>query len=679
MATLDEYRAAFPISGLSKWAWAIILGANGLTWILAALVAAFWGPASPGYVLPAVVIAAQIGVFLCIPGVKAVVRHTFSQCLRMKIAAAFIFLLAVALAVTSTQMKGDGTLAGQVRTFLKYSTGITSFLLSVVTVFLAAGLISHDVRDKTVFSVAVKPLPRWQYVVGRWLGLVLFDAVLLGISAAIIYGVSQYLRYQTQIGTQVIDPRDRAAAENEVFASRNKVSPVPFEIEAQVRDRYRIMREAGRLDSALEDYRARSQALTEAGKAEDARKALDVEIRKQVLAPLQSAEPFPEGAPIPVEGGIVPLEARDWPTVLALWDQGMLSRQELKWQFEGISLVGAEVRGTGRVLAGRAANLRNSTVAIQFECPSQLVSHLINTGPVRVNSLDGTVLPPGPDRFWAEFNFNDQTRNEINSLVEGAEVRIVIPPTVQVSFKGTPLGAGDDDTIRGLWIAENPENPRYKYPIFRDDPSRAQSTLTFPARAVDSKGRMTVHFVNRGRSTVEIKPQDVAVMYREGGFEWNFIRGMMLVMVQLMYIAGLAVLASSFLSFAMACIVSFSLMPFTLMQGWFRDMFNTAGLTGSFVDQIIHLGRSLRCVFSDQLELNLSFPMHLAYFVLRGMSALFPDFSATSPGDAFVGGMTISWGQLGETAVVQLAIRTLLLLGFACWIFRRRELARVQV
>ena len=102
--------------------------------------------------------------------VWAVARETFAQCLRLKVAGVFIILLALTLVVMPFALKGDGTLAGRIRTLLAYGTGMTGALLSVVTILLAVGVVSGDVRERQIFIVASKPLARWQYIVGRWGG-----------------------------------------------------------------------------------------------------------------------------------------------------------------------------------------------------------------------------------------------------------------------------------------------------------------------------------------------------------------------------------------------------------------------------------------------------------------------------------------------------------------------------
>ncbi|MCK4277156.1 MAG: hypothetical protein KAX78_11610, partial [Phycisphaerae bacterium] len=91
----------------------------------------------------------------------AVTRHTFAQCLRMKIAVMFIILLGVLLAVLPAVMEGDGTLAGKIRTFLAYGLSSTQMLLILVTIFVSTAVVSWDIRTKQIFTIATKPVSRW--------------------------------------------------------------------------------------------------------------------------------------------------------------------------------------------------------------------------------------------------------------------------------------------------------------------------------------------------------------------------------------------------------------------------------------------------------------------------------------------------------------------------------------
>ena len=99
-------------------------------------------------------------------GLWTVARQTFARIVRTKTAWVFILVLSGLLIVLPYSIEGDGTLAGKIRAFLSYSTGITAVMLSVLTIFLAVDIVSSDVRRKTVFSVVCKPVARWQYILG---------------------------------------------------------------------------------------------------------------------------------------------------------------------------------------------------------------------------------------------------------------------------------------------------------------------------------------------------------------------------------------------------------------------------------------------------------------------------------------------------------------------------------
>jgi len=174
-------------------AWVVLIESAALL-----LVTGAWAlPASVGARVPnwtagasVVILIIELVTLMTIPGIRAVSVQTFRQCIRTRIGLAFIGVLAVSLAVLPLIMRGDGTLSGQIKTLLSYGTGIIAGLLALVTIFLGANIVANDIRSKHIFMTVTKPLPKWQYLLGRWMGLVMLNAVLLGLSATGLYGVS---------------------------------------------------------------------------------------------------------------------------------------------------------------------------------------------------------------------------------------------------------------------------------------------------------------------------------------------------------------------------------------------------------------------------------------------------------------------------------------------------------
>ena len=123
----------------------------------------------------------------------AVAVNMIKQALRLKIAAVFIVLLLVLLPVMGLTMTGDGTVKGLMQAFVSYGMSLTAFLLAMLTIFTTTYSLTSDVKDKQVYTVLTKPVRRFQFVLGKLLGIVILDAGLLVLFSVIIYGITIFL------------------------------------------------------------------------------------------------------------------------------------------------------------------------------------------------------------------------------------------------------------------------------------------------------------------------------------------------------------------------------------------------------------------------------------------------------------------------------------------------------
>ncbi len=149
----------------------------------------------------------------------AVARHTIAEAVRMRVALFFISLLALLIFGVPFVARGDGTLSGSVRSFMTYSFAAVSFLLALLTLFMSRSL-SDELVNRQILILMAKPLPRWQYMVGKWFGVVLFDALLLAVSAASIYGMVRYMAWTIPPR----DPLDAAQLKTEILTARHRSS-----------------------------------------------------------------------------------------------------------------------------------------------------------------------------------------------------------------------------------------------------------------------------------------------------------------------------------------------------------------------------------------------------------------------------------------------------------------------
>jgi ABC-type transport system involved in multi-copper enzyme maturation permease subunit len=108
-----------------------------------------------------------------------IARTTIAEGIRMKLAVVFILLLMLILPTLPIVSHGDGTLKGRVQSFLNYSLTATWVLLSLLTIFMSCSTLANEIKNRQIYSLASKPVPRWKVLLGKWLGIIVLDVALL--------------------------------------------------------------------------------------------------------------------------------------------------------------------------------------------------------------------------------------------------------------------------------------------------------------------------------------------------------------------------------------------------------------------------------------------------------------------------------------------------------------------
>lgn len=111
--------------------------------------------------------------------IGAVLRTTLAEGLRAKVASGFAALILISIPVFWLTSEGDGTIKGKVQMFFTYSLGFSLFLLAILTVLFSCRSLSVEIASRQIYGIVSKPIPRWQIVVGKWLGVILLDLVLI--------------------------------------------------------------------------------------------------------------------------------------------------------------------------------------------------------------------------------------------------------------------------------------------------------------------------------------------------------------------------------------------------------------------------------------------------------------------------------------------------------------------
>jgi ABC-type transport system involved in multi-copper enzyme maturation permease subunit len=124
--------------------------------------------------------------------ILAIAWLTWKAALRFKLFLVIAALLILAVVGLPLVIKDDGTAQGFTQIILTYTLSAITALLGLSTLWLSCGTLARDIEECQIQVVATKPIARWQIWLGKWLGIVSLNAVLLLISGACVFGLLQW-------------------------------------------------------------------------------------------------------------------------------------------------------------------------------------------------------------------------------------------------------------------------------------------------------------------------------------------------------------------------------------------------------------------------------------------------------------------------------------------------------
>src|SRR5207244_4223209 len=159
-------------------------------------------------------------------------------------------------------IKDDGTARGFTQILLTYTLSTITGLLGLSTLWLACGTLARDIEECQIQVVAVKPIPRWQIWLGKWLGIMSLNAVLLLLSGASVYILLQWRAAK-------LPPAQQKVLRSEVLVARGSARErdVNAEIQADADQRLRERLSKNPV-SNLDDLREVQKQIVEQVKAE---------------------------------------------------------------------------------------------------------------------------------------------------------------------------------------------------------------------------------------------------------------------------------------------------------------------------------------------------------------------------------------------------------------------------
>lgn len=175
----------------------------------------------------------------------AIARNVLNEAVRMKVSLVFIVLAIFFLAVIPGTLQTDQPLRFRIQQWLQYGTGFPYAVLALLTLFLSAASVAFEQRDRIIWQTMTKPVPPWQYILGKWLGVMSLNVVMLGVTGVGVFMFTEYLRYQPARGEIAYHVRedgtdsradlrlmsdDRRIIETQVLVARATIQPEPIRL-----------------------------------------------------------------------------------------------------------------------------------------------------------------------------------------------------------------------------------------------------------------------------------------------------------------------------------------------------------------------------------------------------------------------------------------------------------------
>ncbi|MFI4861045.1 MAG: ABC transporter permease [Phycisphaerales bacterium JB063] len=570
-----------------------------------------------------------------IPGgpILGVARAMIEEAIRLRIALIFITMLLVGLPALAAAAAGDDRLTYIVQRFLTYALILVSFLLSVMTVILASYTTSRDIKQKLVHMTLTKPLGRPQYLLGKWLGIMMLNAVLLAVSGVAIAGFTRVLA-----DGQAMNPEDREQVQKEVLTARIAQVPVPIE---------------GTVDEMVER--------TLRG--------------KQTMEPERFGEPGSPASALPER-----VYQEVFSEALATWFT--INPSEYRtYRFTGLEAAQENARKAG---------LEAEQMLMDLGMTAEQARGFVQTQ----NMVPGAVRPDVDiaqimtaeqfDEIMATIN-SEKVQFSINPYTTPEPADAMVVMLLNVNGRNWPVR----DRGRGGQIRQQGDVlPDGVIKVAVDAPSE----MALPAWLIDEEGVLEVTIAVPAQrplgqamidqTPIQLNRKDAVpeIFYRVGSFEGNIARSMAVLWVRLGFLAMFGLLVGSLFSFPVACLAGMLVYVIAAFSGFLSEAVTSfssvqnADTTWGVVSGAV--GNFFGALSNGAI--GAAFKLLIGLFA-KIVMLLIPSFGEFNPGPELADGKIVPTSMLLSALLRIGLLWTGVVSVIGLFFFHKRELARVTV
>jgi ABC-type Na+ efflux pump permease subunit len=153
--------------------------------------------------------------------IAAITANTFTELTRLK--TFYVLLLFALLLIGNSIFLAHLTFQQEFQVLKDIALGSMSIFTSLLAVMATARLIPQDLEDRTIYTILAKPVPRFEYLLGKLAGVLLLLALSLIMMSALFYVVlnirEQIVLRETMRQMSAAPPEQMAEALRVVRAS----------------------------------------------------------------------------------------------------------------------------------------------------------------------------------------------------------------------------------------------------------------------------------------------------------------------------------------------------------------------------------------------------------------------------------------------------------------------------
>ena len=124
----------------------------------------------------------------------AIASNTLTELTRQKVF--YVLLIFALILIGSSAFMAQFSFQQEFQILKDISLGAMSIFSSLLAIIATARLIPQDIEDRTVYTILAKPVPRFEYLLGKLFGVLLLLAVSIVLMSALFAAVL-YVREQT--------------------------------------------------------------------------------------------------------------------------------------------------------------------------------------------------------------------------------------------------------------------------------------------------------------------------------------------------------------------------------------------------------------------------------------------------------------------------------------------------